>query len=71
MMTGGYAVNELVCPGAVTATHVNEGATTGGQVRPASRTASFIARVKGRPVDPALSGKTLEFDGNAECVAGC
>jgi hypothetical protein len=27
--------------------------------------------VKGRPVYPALSGKTMEFDGDAKCVAGC
>ena len=36
-----------------------------------SRTAAFINLVKGRPVHPALSGKTMEFDGNAKCVAGC
>jgi hypothetical protein len=66
-----HAVNELVRPVAVIATHVNEGATTGGKVRPDSRTASFISLVKDRPVYPARSGKTLEFDGNAKCVAGC
>ena len=39
-------------------------------VRPASRTAAFIALVKGRPVYPALSGKPMEFDGDGKCVAG-
>jgi len=33
--------------------------------------AAFIALVKGRPVYPALSGKTMEFDGAGKCVAGC
>jgi len=33
--------------------------------------AAFIALVQGRPVYPALSGKTMEFDGAGKCVAGC
>ena len=45
--------------------------TTGGKVRPESRTATFMNLVKGRPVYPALSGKTMEFDGGAKCIAGC
>ena len=66
-----YAVNDLVRPAAVVATHVNEAATTGGKLRPQSRTAAFINAVKGRPVYLALSGKTMEFDGDAKCVSGC
>ena len=66
-----YAVNTLVQPAAVIVSHVNEGATTGGKVRPMSRTAAFVALVKGRPVYPALSGKTMEFNGSGKCVAGC
>jgi L-ascorbate metabolism protein UlaG (beta-lactamase superfamily) len=66
-----YAVNTLVQPASVVITHVNEGATSGGKVKPTSRTAAFIALVKGRPVYPALSGKTMEFDGTGRCVAGC
>src|SRR6202171_1751732 len=66
-----YAVNTLVEPASVIVSHVNEGATPGGKVRPTTRTAAFIALVKGRPVYPALSGKTIEFDGAAKCVAGC
>jgi len=27
--------------------------------------------IKGRPVHLALSGRTMEFDGNAKCAAGC
>jgi L-ascorbate metabolism protein UlaG (beta-lactamase superfamily) len=70
-LAAAYAANELVRPNAVIASHVNEAATAGGKVRPDSRTAAFMALVKGRPVHPALSGKTMEFDGNAKCVAGC
>lgn len=68
---GAYAANELVRPASVIASHVNEGATTGGKLRPASRTAAFTGLVKGRPVHPALSGRTMEFDGEGRCVAGC
>ena len=66
-----YAVNELVRPDAVIVTHVNEGATSEGKIKPTSRTAAFAALVKGRPVYPALSGKTMEFRGDGKCVAGC
>jgi L-ascorbate metabolism protein UlaG (beta-lactamase superfamily) len=69
--SGAYAANELVRPASVIVSHVNEGATTGGKVRPASHTAAFIGTVKGRPVYPALSGKTMEFDGDGKCVTGC
>ncbi len=65
-----YAMNELVKPAAVIATHVNEGATVGGKLKPNSRTAAFIKLVK-RPVHLAISGRTMEFDGKANCVAGC
>lgn len=66
-----YAVNEFLKPTAVIVTHVNEGATSGGKVRPTSRTAAFLELVKGRPAYLALSGKAMEFDGSAKCVAGC
>jgi L-ascorbate metabolism protein UlaG (beta-lactamase superfamily) len=68
---GAYAANELVRPASVIVTHVNEAATSGGKVRPGSHTAAFIDLVKGRPVYPAYSGKTMEFDGGGKCVAGC
>jgi L-ascorbate metabolism protein UlaG (beta-lactamase superfamily) len=66
-----HAVNALVQPAAVIISHVNEEATSGGKVRPASRTAAFIALVNAVPVYPALSGRTMEFDAAAKCVAGC
>jgi hypothetical protein len=50
---------------------VNERATVGGKARPESRTAAFVNPVRGRPAYLALSGKTMEFDGNAKCVTGC
>ena len=66
-----YVADELVHPASVIASHVNEGATTGGKLRPASRTAAFVSLVKGRPVYPALSGRTMQFSGDGKCVAGC
>ena len=66
-----YVVNTLVQPAAVILSHVNEAATADGKARPTSRTAAFIALVKVRPMYPALSGKTMEFDGTGKCVAGC
>jgi L-ascorbate metabolism protein UlaG (beta-lactamase superfamily) len=66
-----FAVNELIQPNAVIASHVNEAATSSGKVKPESQTREFIELVKGRPVHLPLSGKTMEFDGNAKCTAGC
>jgi L-ascorbate metabolism protein UlaG (beta-lactamase superfamily) len=66
-----YAISEFLRPAAVIVTHVNEAATVGGKLRPGSRTAAFVERLKGRPAHLALSGKTMEFDGDAKCVAGC
>ena len=65
-----YAVNELIRPAAVIVTHVNEGATSDGKLKPNSRTAAF-AKLSKRPVHLALSGRTMEFDGSGKCVAGC
>jgi len=66
-----HVVNTLVQPASVIVSHVNEAATEGGKLRPNTRTAAFVELVKGRPVYPALSGKTMEFDGTGKCVAGC
>jgi hypothetical protein len=59
-----------VKPASVIATHVNEGATVNGKLKPASRTAAF-AKLSGKPVYPAISGRTMEFNGEGKCVAGC
>src|SRR3954452_3174808 len=68
---GAFAVNELIRPAAVIPSHVNEAATRGGKVSPGSKTQQFIGMVKGRPVHVPISDKTMEFNGNAKCVAGC
>ena len=65
-----YVINELVKPKSVIASHANEEATKGGKVLPKTRTETFMKAVK-VPVHIPLSGKTMEFDGNAKCVAGC
>ena len=66
-----HIINELVKPVAVIASHPNEAVTEGGKLMPSTRMKVFIDLVKDRPVYLALSGKTMEFDANAKCVAGC
>jgi hypothetical protein len=66
-----FIVNELVKPATVVASHPNEAVTQGGKLLPNSRMKAFIDLVKDRPVYLALSGRTMEFDANGKCVAGC
>ena len=66
-----WAINELIKPKAAIPTHVQEAATKGGKVKPKSKTAKFMKLVKDIPVHIPFSGKTMEFDGNAKCAAGC
>ncbi|HSE01432.1 MAG TPA: MBL fold metallo-hydrolase [Burkholderiales bacterium] len=70
-MSGAYAMNEFVRPASVILTHVNEAATEGGKLRPASRTAALIKQLKNATPHLAISGRTMEFDGTGKCVAGC
>lgn len=65
-----YVINDLVQPAAVIASHANEVATEGGKLRPGTKTASFTEAVK-VPVHLPLSGRTMAFDGAAQCVSGC
>jgi L-ascorbate metabolism protein UlaG (beta-lactamase superfamily) len=65
-----WVINELVQPKAVIASHANEAATVDGELQPGTRTAAFIGAVK-VPVHVPLSGRTMEFDGEATCVSGC
>jgi L-ascorbate metabolism protein UlaG (beta-lactamase superfamily) len=65
-----YVINELVKPNAVIPSHANEVATKGGKVIPGTKTDRFVKAVK-VPVHVPLSGKTMEFDASAKCVAGC
>ena len=52
------------------ASHANEVATKDGKVLAGTKTDAFIKKVT-IPVRVPLSGKTMEFDGNGKCVAGC
>ena len=65
-----WVINELVKPNAVIASHANEAATVDGEVQPGTKTAAFIEAVT-VPVHVPLSGRTMEFDGKANCVSGC
>ena len=69
-VSGAYAMNELVRPASVILTHPNEAVTEGGKLRPASRTAAVAKQLKST-AHLAISGRTMEFDGNGKCVAGC
>jgi L-ascorbate metabolism protein UlaG (beta-lactamase superfamily) len=66
-----YVINELVKPTTVIASHANEPATKGGKVIADTKTDRFMKAVKGAQVVIPLSGKTMEFDANGKCVAGC
>jgi L-ascorbate metabolism protein UlaG (beta-lactamase superfamily) len=66
-----WAVNELIKPKAVFPTHANEESTKGGKIKPGSKTEKFMKLIQGIPVHLPLSGKTMEFDGDAKCVSGC
>lgn len=65
-----WVINELVKPKAVVASHANEAATVNGKVQPGTKTATFIEAVS-VPVHVPLSGRTMAFDGDANCVSGC
>jgi len=65
-----YVVNELVKPNSVIPSHANEVGTIGGKVRPGSKTEAFMKAVK-MPAYIPLSGKTMEFDADGKCTAGC
>ena len=65
-----FVINDLVKPKSVIVSHANEPATEGGKLRPDTKTAKFIKATK-VPVHIPLSGKTMEFNGKAKCVAGC
>ena len=70
VMSGAYAMNELVKPASVILSHPNEAVTEGGKLRPATRAAALIKQLKGA-AHLAISGRTMEFDGKGKCVAGC
>ncbi|MDC0663541.1 MBL fold metallo-hydrolase [Marinobacter sp. SS21] len=65
-----YVVNELLRPNAVIASHANEAATRDGKVLAGTRTEQFI-QASMMPVHVPLSGRTMEFDAEGDCRAGC
>lgn len=65
-----FVINELVKPKSAIPSHTNEAATQGGKLREGTRTAAFAAATT-VPVHLPLSGRTMEFDGEGTCVAGC
>ena len=65
-----YVMNDLVKPQEVIASHANEAGTQGGKVRAGSKTEAFM-KAAHMPVHVPLSGKTMEFDANGKCQAGC
>jgi L-ascorbate metabolism protein UlaG (beta-lactamase superfamily) len=69
-VSGAYAINELLRPASVVLTHVNEPATEAGKLLGKSKTAAVMKELK-RPGYLAISGRTMEFDGQGKCVAGC
>ena len=68
--SGAWIANEMVRPATVIISHPNEAASVGGKARPGSRTAEFSGTLRS-PVVLALSDRTMEFDGQGRCVAGC
>jgi len=66
-----YAMKQLVQPAAVIPSHAEEQVTNNGVVNPDSRTAQFIQLVGDMPAYVPLSGRTMEFDRDAQCVSGC
>lgn len=65
-----FVIDEIIQPRAVIASHANEAATNGGQVISGTKTANFIAETE-TPVYLPLSGKTMAFDADGNCTAGC
>jgi hypothetical protein len=70
MASGAYIANELIRPATVVISHPNEAASVGGKARPGSRTAELSGMLRSA-VALGLSGRTMEFDGQGRCVAGC
>ncbi|MBV9082651.1 MAG: MBL fold metallo-hydrolase [Acidobacteriaceae bacterium] len=66
-----YAMKRLVRVSVVIPSHASQAVTTNGQVDPNTRTAEFIRLLGDTPAYLPLSGRTMEFDRHARCIAGC
>jgi len=67
--SGAHEMNDLVRPAPIVLTHASEAVTDGGMLRTNSPTAALIRQRA--PAYPAISGRTMEFDGRGKCTAGC
>ena len=65
-----FVINELVKPNSVIPSHANEVATKDGKVVAGTKTDAFVKATK-VPAYIPLSERTMEFDGNGKCLAGC
>lgn len=65
-----YVIDQLIKPTAVIASHANEAATSGGNVLPDTRTATFMTATE-TPVYVPLSGQVMSFDADGKCTDGC
>ena len=65
-----WAIDSLIEPREVIASHANEAATKDGKIIAGTKTETFMKATKA-PVRISLSGKTLAFDANGACVSGC
>ncbi|HEX2257442.1 MAG TPA: MBL fold metallo-hydrolase [Afifellaceae bacterium] len=65
-----FVIDELVKPRSVIPSHANEEATSDGQLKDGTKTKAFVDAVN-LPVHLPLSGRTMAFDGDGNCVEGC
>jgi hypothetical protein len=64
-------MKELVRTAVVILSHAEQAVTLNGKLIPGTRTAEFIRLLGDVPAYLPLSGRTKEFNGNAQCVVGC
>jgi L-ascorbate metabolism protein UlaG (beta-lactamase superfamily) len=66
-----YAMTRLVHVAAVIPSHAEQAVTMNGQLIADTRIAEFIRLLGDTPAFLPLSGQTMLFNGNAQCIAGC
>lgn len=65
-----WVMNNLVKPKSVIPSHANQPSTKDGVVIEGTRIDSFMKAVKAKAYVP-ISGRSMSFDKNGKCVAGC
>ena len=66
-----YAMKVLVRTAAVIPSHAEQAVTVNGNLIPGTPWAEFIRLLGDIPAYLPLSGRTMEFSGDAQCIAGC